>query len=453
MGRLRLWAWVIVASWASAGPASAAEVTRLATAGEKDNPFDLEISVRWDRVQEDAQIRRERALDPTEAPPFGEIVNGRQLLYSRRSNAIVSRVAFGVYEDLELHVEVPYVLADDRTWKFDKVNGVPVDVAYDDDVSDNAIDAMNRPCPGGVPCPMFPVPSTVYHGGKLGDFVAGIAWGILNDAKDDSTASWVVGLDVTLPTAELYDPAKGRGTTNWISPHAVPAESGPFGEKVWKFDLYTALSRRLGVFDPYVRAHFTSVRPSAKTYSNCDHAAELSTNPVAQMTIAGAENCDAESWKGPGEAGARLPWMAGTIVGVEIVPFENPAKNQKVTIDVRGWMDYTSDSRFYNQLTDATGKLMFTEEHYTAGAELGLFMKASRSVRLEATAAYSKVSDHLLSGESLGRAGVEAGDMTGETSNPEMNPNFDWRYDAPGRRFRLVDAGVFTASFSFSLMF
>jgi hypothetical protein len=50
--------------------------------------------------------------------------------------------------------------------------------------------------PGGS-C-FFPVPQTVYHGGVLGDVVAGVKWGLLNDAKDDTTASWVVGADVTL---------------------------------------------------------------------------------------------------------------------------------------------------------------------------------------------------------------------------------------------------------------
>jgi hypothetical protein len=454
MSRLRLVVCLSVAVSASAGPASAAEVTRMSTAGEPDNAFDLKVSVRWDRTAETAAITRERVLDATESPPFGRVQNAPQLRYTRTSNVIVPRVAFGVYEDVEVHLEVPYVLADDRKYEFAKVNGVPVDVAYDDDLSDNTLDVENQPCAGT--CPLFPVPNTVYHGGKIGDVVAGVAWGILNDEKDDTTASWVVGVDVTFPSAERYDPAKDRLASNWLSPFSVPAKPGPLGEKIWKYDFYTALSRRLGKVDPYVRAHVTATRPSSGTYSNCDSATALSTNDPQQMTTAGAQNCADPTWKDG--AGARLPWMAGAVVGIEVVPYENPAKAQKVTLDLHGWMDYTSDARFYNALTDATGKLMFTEEHYTAGAQLGLFLRASRYVKLDATASYSKVSDHLLSGESLGRSGVLVGsggppDLTGQTPNADLNPNYDWRWDAAGRRFRLTDAGVFAVSFAFALTF
>ena len=39
------------------------------------------------------------------------------------------------------------------------------------------------------------------------------------------------------------------------------------------------------------------------------------------------------------------------------------------------------------------------------------------------------VTPHLLTGESL--------------AGQAENPNFDWRYDAPARRFRLTEATVF----------
>jgi hypothetical protein len=447
MGRLRLVAWVLV--WcASPAAASAAEITRLSTAGEKDNPFDLQISVRWDRLAEAGDITRERARN-------GVLANAPQLRYTRTSNVLVPRIAFGVYEDVEVHVEVPYVLADDHKYEFDKVNGVPVDVAFPDNVSANTLDAMNQPCPGApAPCPLFAVPGTVYHGGKVGDVKVGLAWAILNDAKDDTTASWVIGVDVTGPSASLYDPAEGRGANNWVSPHAVPAEPGPLGEKIWKYDFHTALSRRFGPVDPYLRAHVTAQRLSNSTYSNCEHADVLSTNVVPQMTVAGAENCVDPSWKE--DARAELPWLAGMVVGVEAVPFENPAKGQKVTLDLRGWVDYTSRARFFNELTDLTGKLMFTEAHHTAGAQLGLYLRASRYVKIDAIAAYSRVSDHLLSGESLGRAGVLDGDDqsdTGVSANAQLNPNYDYRWDPPGRRFRLTKAALFTASFAFTLSF
>ncbi|MFO0581261.1 MAG: hypothetical protein U0229_03230 [Anaeromyxobacter sp.] len=432
--------------------ARAAEVTRVATAGEKENPFDLALSVRWDRLSETATINRETAIAASSGSPFGRLDTTPQFRYARTRNAIVPRVAFGIYEGLELHAEAPYVLADDRSYKDAKVNGTPAS-ALPGSVALNKVDAMNRACntTDGF-CPIFPA-GEVFHGGKLGDVKAGFAWAILDDAKDDTTSSWVVGLDVTFPSAKKYDPAAGRGNGTWLSPYTVPAEVGPFGEKIWRYELSTALSRRYGAIDPYVRLHVTATRPSSSTYSNCDAAAVASAETIAQMTAASVANCTSSTWKD--EAGARLPWLAGGVFGVELVPYDNPEKLQKVALDLSGSVEYTSDQRFFNPLTDVTGKLMWTQAHYTLGGRAALRMRASRFVTFLGAASYVRETDHFVSGESLGKAGVDAvgNDVSGAGANPLLNPNFDWRYDAAGRRLRVTDSGVFTVTFAASLGF
>ena len=247
----------------------------------------------------------------------------------------------------------------------------------------------------------------------------------------------LAGVDVTFPTAALYDPAVGRGT-NWMSPYAVPGKPGPFGEKVWKWDFFTVMSRRMGPIDPYVKAHATVMRKSSSTYSNCDHAAELATvsatNPVAQMRTEAIAAC-ADSGRAS-DAAARLPWVTGLTVGTELVPYEDAREQQKVSIDVRLSGDYTSSQRFYNELTDATGKLHHTEEYLTLGGFLGLYLRASKYVSLNATASLSTNTAHYL---------------TGEPS--QGDPNFDWRYDAPGRRFRISEVSLFQVSFGGVLTF
>ncbi len=448
MGRLRLGAILACSLAALARPAGAAEITTVASS-EPDHPFDLRVAIRWDRVQERGKITREQA-DPNVNPPFGEVMEVDELRYTRVKNAIVSRLAVGLYRDLELHAEIPYVLADDRTWRFALVNGLPVEP--NSTIRNNDVDAMNRACP--IPpgetaprCELFPVaPSTtVFHGGRAGDLLVGLAWGIFNDRRDDTKPSWLVGLDVTLPTATLYDPVAGReGSTTWSSPYSASGNPAPVGEKVWKYDLYTALSRRLGPIDPYFRAHLTGMTHSSKTYSNCLHAAELAARAPAEMTIAGAQNCADGSWEN--DAGAKLPWIGGLLFGTELVPYENRQEDQKVTIDVRIYADYTSSQRFYNQLTDASGKIHETAPFLTAGAQLGVYLRASRYVSLHVAGSLAMQTSHFLTGESLGRAGVEAGDVSGATANAAMNPNYDWRYDATGRRFRITEDNLFALS-------
>jgi hypothetical protein len=440
-----------------AGPAAAAEITRVATSGEPKNPFDLDLSVRYERLQERATIAREGVAD--------------ELRFVRTRHAVVPRVAIGLYHDLEIHFEMPYVLADDRSWRFGDVYGKPSGgIPPYSSIENNDITPNGQPCTpaddtdpvrAGIQCALLPVGegATVYHGGMAGDLKAGLAWGIFSDLKDPTKPFWVVGSDVTFPTAKAYDPAKDRVVAAtatkpfWSSPYDKE-NPGPFGEKVWKWDVYTALSKRMGVIDPYVKAHFTKIFKSNGTYSNCDHAAELAVGGSvvpAQMNSEAVANC--KTWGE--EAGAKLPWIAGLTLGTEVVPYEDRPEGQKVSIDFRLFSDYTSPQRFYNELTDATGKLHQTGSYLTMGGLFGLYLQASEYISLQATASLATRSAHYLTGESLGKNGsTPRYGSDGVTLDPtEMNPNFDWRYDAPGRRFRISEVALFELGFTGVLRF
>lgn len=433
---------------ALAAPAGAAELTRVATSGEKRNPFDLDVSVRWDRTQERAEITRERAA--AEGLPSGTVVEGDDLRYVRTRNAIVPRIAVGLYHDLELHAELPYVLGDDRELRYGLDGGVPtggVPPAYVSSIEANAVDAEGQPC-AAAPCPIFRVPQTVYHGGRTGDLQVGLAWVVFNERKDATKPTWVVGMDVTFPTAERYDPGEGRVPEWNTSPNSVPADPAPFGEKIWKWDVYTVLSKRMGPIDPYFKAHATAMFKSSSTYSNCEHAADMALRAPKEAHRLAAQNC--EAWGS--DADAQLPWKAGITFGTEVTPYEDARAEQKVSLDLRAFADYTSSHRFYNELTDYSGRLHETEGYLEMGGLVGLYLRASRYVSLRGTASLATRTAHWLSGESLGRDGAwPALDPSGNglTANPaEMNPNFDWRYDAPGRRFRISEVSVFELSFA-----
>jgi hypothetical protein len=253
-------------------------------------------------------------------------------------------------------------------------------------------------------------------------------------------------MDVTFPTAARYEPAKDR-RPDWSSPSSVADKPAPIGEKVWKWDLYTVLSRRMGYIDPYVKAHATAMFKTSNTYSNCDFVTEMasavgpSATPNPQVNSQAVTNCS--GWGS--EADAKLPWLAGLTVGTEVVPYEDRFEGQRVSIDFRLFTDYTSAQRFYNELTDATGKLHMTQGYLTMGGLAGLYLHASKYISLQATASLATRSAHYLTGESLGRNGSwPSVGSNGITSDPaEMNPNFDYRYDAPGRRFRISEVTLF----------
>jgi hypothetical protein len=439
---------------ALAGPARGAEISRVATSGEPGNPFDLDLGVRWDRSVESATIVRERA---STTPPVGTIVDGSERLrYSRTRDALVPRVAIGLWKDLELHAELPYVLGDDRAWRYGSYNGKTSGPNPSDpqSIAGNTINAAGRPC-ASPPCPLFPVDpeTTDYHGGRTGDLLVGIAWAPFNELKDDTKPTWVVGMDVTAPTAQKWDPAAGRTPDTWESPYRFKTNPGPVGEKIWKWDLYTVLSKRYGYVDPYVKAHARMAFKSSQTFSNCDHVDEATaaTLQAQQMNDDARSNC--ASWSSK-DTGAQLPFVAGVMFGSEVIPYEEVSEGQKVSLDFRFYADLTSRQRFYNELSDATGKFHMTSPFMEVGGLGGLYLRASRYVLLTAQASLAIRTAHDLSGEDYYKGGWPAAGQAGPPgSDPKVNPNFDWRYDAPGRRFRIQELTVFDMSFGAVLQF
>jgi hypothetical protein len=435
MGRYPLSVVAVSAALALAGPARAAEVTRVATAADPDNPIDVDFSIRWDRLQKEALISREWDVG-------GAVDDVPQLRYTRKSNAIVPRIAVGIYRDLELHAELPYVLADDTTYRYADVGGLPVGGTPLDTIANNDVTPSGLTCPVAGTCPLFPVGSgtTVYHGGKAGDLVVGLAWAVLSDRRDETKPKWVVGFDLTFPTAELYDPAAGRFTRpDWSSPHVNAADPGPIGQKLWRLDFSTALSKRMGILDPYVRAHATLQRKSANTYSNCDSALALETAAPEQGPSWMFENCGTFDE----EATAQPPYLLGMIAGTEVIPYEDAAAGKKVVIDIRLQADYVSSARWYNELTDASGRLHHTDDHAVVSALLGLHLKLSDFVAVEAATSIGTQTAHYITGENLGSARGDDPGPPYDATNPDLNPNFDWRYDSPGRRFKISDVSLF----------
>ncbi|MGB8932994.1 MAG: hypothetical protein WCC48_17250 [Anaeromyxobacteraceae bacterium] len=387
-------------------PAAAAEATRVASSGDEDNPFDLDFTIKAEYLQQRALITREYTQNyPSGALPSVE--ERPELRYARRTFSILPRVAVGLYKDLELHIEVPVILSSNTNWHYAFSDGQPQN------------DATSATGNDGV----FPGQGTVYHGSGFGDVKLGLAWGILSDARDDTKPLWLVGIDFIIPTAKMYDPGAGRlAPVNQTSPSYDNAgAASPTGENVLKIDLVTALSKRMGPADPYVRFHVTSYRPSDKTYSNCNHPVLLDAP------------CNVPS--GSAKYGARPPWITGAAFGTEIVTGENKAEGTRVAIDLRLTGDYVSSSRWYNELTDMTGKLLRTEDYFELDAFFGFYWRASKYMQLQATAHLGTETPHFITGETVG------------------DPNYNSKYDAAGSRYRLTEVSNFGLALAGVLQF
>src|SRR5689334_19379246 len=97
----RLLGLVLATCAALAAPcARAADVTRVASSAEPDNPFDLDLTVRYERTQRKAKITREFA-DRTADGGLGAVRDENELWYEQVTSRVVPRLAVGLYRDLE----------------------------------------------------------------------------------------------------------------------------------------------------------------------------------------------------------------------------------------------------------------------------------------------------------------------------------------------------------------
>jgi hypothetical protein len=445
------WRWRLLPTLAgllAASAAGAAEITQVTSSGEVDHPFGFALGVRWERIERRAQITREFR----DAIQTGRVQDELELDFSEVQNRLVPRLAIGLWHDLELRAELPVVLADEPSWRYAPSGGgraaggsAPV---YS--IADNAIDASGNACPGTPPgnlCPMFPVGHKLRTGTALDDLRVGLAWAVTSQRRTPWWPTWVVSLDVTAPTAARFDPARGRlDAAAFFDPSRFSASHpAPLGRKIWIWELATAVSRRMGVAEPYVRFSAKLPQRTNQTYSNCEHAAELAA--IGQMSSAAAQNCQSATWKT--RALADPPQVYALALGTELLLGEDKAASQRYAIDLRVGADYTTRARWYGELTPATGKLLASAPFLSTGARLGLDVRANRVLVLGLHGAVAHDFGHFATGESQGSG---LGSQVA-VNGPDQNPNFDWRWDPPGRRFKVANVLLWSVGASAEIRF
>jgi hypothetical protein len=262
----------------------------------------------------------------------------------------------------------------------------------------------------------------------MGNVSVGTSWAPLSDVRDDTKPKWLLSFDYTIPTADVAQPAKATTDT----------KPGEVGDGAHRFTFTTALSKRFGAIDPYVQLRYSLPLGAASRYSNCDNPASLGYGI----------NCGTGPWTKQ-EVGFQPQHIGSLLFGAEFFPYDDPVRKQAVSIDLQLGATYVSEGRTYNELSDALGKLLWTEEYMALGGSLGVNARPVEFVQLRLNAGLYHETEHFLTGKKIGSDvdGACAGDSSTQCIDlgaNEINPNFDFRYDMPGRRFRISEVSVFT---------
>ncbi|QRK06151.1 hypothetical protein JQX13_39475 [Archangium violaceum] len=423
MSRLR----AVVAALTLGAPfvATAADITRVASSFEDDDPFGMFIDVGFEHTQRRTKILRE-------VLPLGE---ARQLTpelwYKSHDTRLNLDLAFGIYQDVELSFGLPIILAWNEDWSYVSGRNAGNSSIPSNTVRNNCEDG--RPCVADSPEPLFAVPLESFRGG-LGNMRFGLAWSVFNQRKDDTKPTWVVGLDYEAPTAAQLNPSMVTASD----------DRGAVGDRVHKYTLYTALSRKIGLADPYFKMHYTIPVRGPGFYSNCDN------RNVEPQNLGHPDNCGTPGWDRK-TTGILPAHVAGVTFGSEFQVYDQPRR--KFKMDLRAITNYVSEGRYYNELSGALRKLLYTGDYVQIGGQLALTAQLSDVVSVRGSGMLLYNTDHVLTDEKIGKD-INANGSVDITDEPaELNPNFDYRTDFVSRRFYASESKDFrvdiTATFRF----
>jgi hypothetical protein len=438
MDRLR----AVVAALALGTPfvATAADITRIASSFEDEDPFDMNVDASFEFTRQRTKILREQLLrQPSQSQPAPRQYSA-ELWYTGQDARLNLDVAIGIYRDLQLSYRLPIVLARGESWNFVSGTNLGNSTLINNCLNPNGT-LVDPACAtnGTGATPLFNVPTETLRGG-LDNMHFGMAWAFFNQKNDETKPTWVMGIDYEAPTAPMLDPSEETG----------PENRGAVGDRVHKFTLSTALSRKIGIAEPYFRVQYTLPRTGPGFYSNCD-----SRNDADAPGLGFPENCSTAGWDRK-TTGIQAPHTAGVVFGSEFMAFEAKGKKQNIAslaLDLRAMANYIGPGRYYNEMSGPMRKLLATSDYAQLGGQFSLTAELAEAFFVRASGMFLYNTDHALTDEKIGLDRDGNGSISLEPGSNELNPNFDFRTDFVSRRFYATESKTFrldlSATFSF----
>jgi hypothetical protein len=463
---------------AGSSVAVAAEGTEIASAMDEDDPFDIFIGVDYEFTAKRAAIKREFA-GPEDGMADGPMPIVKDLLYFEDKHVITPHVQIGLFHDLEINIALPITVNDSRHYEFDQREDPCVFTGDDANCTNEGnsrtfTDGL-LPNAGGMlgydagdPTTNFsPGSTTVFKGvdrAGLDQVHLGLAWAPMNQERDDTKPTWVIGGEFRLSIGEPMRFDKLN-----------PSREDGAGRGYSEFRAYTSLSKRTPWAEPFVTFFWQSPLP-----------------------MDGDEPGDADSsgfWNvGFGQDAVYPQQQAGTTFGFNGIPWQNPRQNQYLAIEVRANATAHFEGRGYSEMweifayggdvttepsaplgvdldpTSAADALIehpgvtTIENYLTFGGRLGLRGQMGDNAKFNASFAIDYDQSHRISWTDAGKElpGCSATRTTGcEEMNDdvvtpgtkEVNPLFNRLIDLPGRRYLVDESVSYVFMISGTLMF
>jgi hypothetical protein len=331
----------IAVAWTASSPARAeepvaateprlmsetAEVTTVVDAFDKDDPFDLNLTLGFTQTWKSANIRRETELFQPGLTTGGFTARTENIAkFSQTISTLNVGGDIGIYRDLALVIRVPVILSDARSLG---------------DLNGSAANPQRLQDPMGGQ--LFSVPYTSPTRSGVDWFSVGLDYAIFNQQRDSTKPTWVVGVEGRFAIGASLHACNANGVTIQTASGPVtrncPDPANPAGPDrdpgisrgMNAVQAHTVFSKRYGYVEPYTGFWFL---------------AEFAQN----RGDFGATN----NLQG---ALVNHPPLLGTFgLGVEVIPYEHREAFQRFLADFRVTGTYHSPGREYSELFDALG--------------------------------------------------------------------------------------------------
>ena len=296
-----------------------AEITSVADAFDKNDPFDLNLVLGFTQSWKNAKIRRESTLFQPGLSQGGFVPATENIAsYSSSMSTLLVGADVGIYHDLALILRVPIILSWSQS--LGDLNGSAAIAGQ----------TLQDPQGGGQ---LFGVPFTSPTRSGVDYISGGIDWAISNQQRDSTKPTWVIGIEGRVPVGTPLHACNAMapsGQPQCPTPNDPTQNRDPgisrgmysvIGKSIW--------SRRFGYVEPYSGFWVQADFPTADS--------------------------DFGKWNPANNLERTPPLLGSFALGLEVIPYEHREQFQRFTADFRFKGSYHSPGREYSELFDALG--------------------------------------------------------------------------------------------------
>jgi hypothetical protein len=292
-----------------------AEITSVVDAFDKDDPFDLNLTLGFEQSWKSSNIHRETSLNQAGLSSGGYVAATQNVAtYSRATSKLDVGADIGIYRDLALILRLPIILSD--TQNLGDLNG-----------SSNVPQVLQD----STGHQLFGVPFKSPNRSGIDWFSVGIDWAIYNQQREPTKPTWVVGIEGRFAVGTPLHACNAAAAIQCPNPSNPTQNRDPgISRGMDSVGAHTIFSRRFGYVEPYSGLWFLADFPQ----TNSDFGA---TNSFQGSVL------------------NHPPYLGTFSMGMEVIPWEHLEQFQRFVTDFRLSGIYHSAGREYSELFDALG--------------------------------------------------------------------------------------------------